>query len=59
MKSDVDIYIEPTNFLNLSKYMSLKHELQDNLKSSVDVITPDNTRSGIHKYITQDMKQVL
>lgn len=54
-KSDVDLYLKTKEFLDIYKYMNLKFELEKKLWKKVDLIMDNNLKSGIKKYILNDL----
>ncbi len=56
--SDVDLYVEPKEFLDLYDYMNLKRELENFLDLKIDVIMPDNMKKGVKNYIMNDLELI-
>lgn len=56
--SDVDLLIEPPRGMGL-EFIRLKHELEDNLKKNVDLITYKSINKYLKPYILRFEKPIL
>ena len=57
-KSDVDILIQPPEGMGMA-YIELKHELEDNLKRKVDLVSYNGLNKYMKPYILDSQKSIL